>query len=375
MADERYCFLVEWYDGMASLIRRYHFMFYTRDNSVEMFDIKNNRLFLKRTKCDGVGLGHLYIGATLDLFSRQINFIDYGDDFTKQRLSQQKERTLGIIKPDAINKVGQILDAVFQSGFKVTKLKMCRLTRNEAFSFYQEHQSKTFFDTLINFMTSGPVVAFELMGTNAISQWRELIGPTDSAEARKSAPISLRARFGKDNTQNAIHGSDSVQSAAREVEFFFPSTMGPLRQNTAKYTDCTCCVIKPHAVAAGNAGKIISAIMDAGFEVSCMQMFHMEKANTEEFYEVYKGVAQEYNAMVMELTSGPCIALEVRAQNAPIAFREMTGPADPEIARHLRPRTLRALYGIDKVKNAVHCTDLPEDGLLEIEYFFKVLDR
>ncbi|WAR28669.1 NDK7-like protein [Mya arenaria] len=320
-ADERYCFLVEWYDGMASLIRRYHFMFYTRDNSVEMFDIKNNRLFLKRTKCDGVGLGHLYIGATLDLFSRQINFIDYGDDFTKQRLSQQKE------------------------------------------------------STLINFMTSGPVVAFELMGTNAISQWRELIGPTDSAEARKSAPISLRARFGKDNTQNAIHGSDSVQSAAREVEFFFPSTMGPLRQNTAKYTDCTCCVIKPHAVAAGNAGKIISAIMDAGFEVSCMQMFHMEKANTEEFYEVYKGVAQEYNAMVMELTSGPCIALEVRAQNAPIAFREMTGPADPEIARHLRPRTLRALYGIDKVKNAVHCTDLPEDGLLEIEYFFKVLDR
>lgn len=69
--------------------------------------------------------------------------------------------------------------------------------------------------------------------------------------------------------------------------------------------------------------------MEAGFEVSAIEMFHMEKANTEEFYEVYKGVVQEYNAMVMELTSGPCIALEIRAQNAATAFREMTGPADP----------------------------------------------
>ena len=79
----------------------------------------------------------------------------------------------------------------------------------------------------------------------------------------------------------------------------------------------------------GNGGKIISAIMEAGFEISAMQMFTMEKANAEEFYEVYKGVVQEYNAMVNELTAGPSLALEIRAQNAPIAFREMTGPADP----------------------------------------------
>ena len=69
--------------------------------------------------------------------------------------------------------------------------------------------------------------------------------------------------------------------------------------------------------------------MDAGFEITMVKMFHMDKANAEEFFEVYKGVVQEYNAMVLELTSGPCVVLEVRAQNAPIAFREMTGPADP----------------------------------------------
>ena len=69
--------------------------------------------------------------------------------------------------------------------------------------------------------------------------------------------------------------------------------------------------------------------MEAGFEVSAIEMFHMERANAEEFYEVYKGVVQEYNSMILEMTSGPCIALEVRAQNAPVAFREMSGPADP----------------------------------------------
>lgn len=68
------------------------------------------------------------------------------------------------------------------------------------------------------------------------------------------------------------------------------------------------------------------------------------------------------------------MALEIHATDAPRTFREFCGPADPEIARHLRPATLRALYGKNKVQNAVHCTDLPDDGILEVQYFFKILD-
>lgn len=373
-SDDRYCFIVEWYDELAALIRRYQFMYYNRDRSVEMFDIKNNRQFLKRTKAENLTLDKLYIGSTIDFFSRQINFVDYGDEFTRRKLCSKKERTCGIIKPDAMSKMGQILDAIFDSGLMVTKLKMCQLSRNEAFELYQEHQGKPFLDKLLNFITRGPVIAFELMGEGAVSKWRELLGPTDSALARQQAPTSLRARFGRDGTENACHGSDCLASAARELEFFFPSR-GPARRNTAKFNDCTCCIIKPHAVLAGQTGKIVSAITEAGFEIAMMEMFHLDKANAEEFYDVYKGVVQEYHSMVVELTSGPSIVLEVRAQNAPTAFREMAGPADPEIARHLRPRTLRALFGQDKVKNAVHCTDLPEDGLLEVEYFFKILSR
>ncbi|KAJ8310840.1 hypothetical protein KUTeg_012705 [Tegillarca granosa] len=372
--DEKYCFIVEWYDQHAAFIRRYQLFYYVRDGTIEMFDIKNHRSFLKKTKVDSVGLSDLYIGSTVNILSRQLNFVDYGDDYTRSRLSHKKERTLGVIKPDAFSKMGQVLDEVYKNGFMITQMKMCKLTRDEAFEFYQEHQGKPFLDNLLNFVTSGPVVAFELMGESCVSNWRQLLGPTDSSAARKEYPRSIRAMFGKDTTENACHGSDSIASGVRELEFFFPSK-GLGRQNTAKFTDCTCCIIKPHAVQAGNAGKIISKIMEAGFEISALQMFHMEKANAEEFYEVYKGVVQEYSSMVTELTSGPCIALEIRAQDAPKAFREMVGPSDPEIARHLRPRTLRAQFGVDKIRNAVHCTDLPEDGLLEVEYFFKVLDH
>ena len=95
----------------------------------------------------------------------------------------------------------------------------------------------------------------------------------------------------------------------------------------------------------GLAGQIINKILDAGFEVSAMQMFCMEKANAEEFYEVYKGVVQEYTPMVEELTCGPCIAMEIRASNVH-TFREMVGPADPvsnhaDIDTHIQSHTLR----------------------------------
>ena len=85
---------------------------------------------------------------------------------------------------------------------------------------------------------------------------------------------------------------------------------------------------------AGQAGAIISRIMQEGFEISAMSTFYLEKANAEDFLEVYKGVVSEYSSMVEELTSGPCIALEVRAQSAPEVFRKFVGPADP-VSVHL----------------------------------------
>ncbi|XP_060933497.1 nucleoside diphosphate kinase 7 [Limanda limanda] len=374
MQEERFAFNVEWYDPMAALLRLYQLFYYPKDGSVEMFDVKNQRIFLRRTIYDDLHQEDLFVGNRVSVLSRQLNLTDYGDLYTANKLGSKKERTLALIKPDVATKIGDVLEMIYSSNLIVTKAKMTKLTWKEAAEFYVEHQSKPIFNNLVQFATSGPVVAMELMGDEAISTWRKLVGPTDSAVARREAPQSARAQFGTDGVKNIGHGSDSLAAAAKELEFFFPSTIGHGPSNTALCTDCTCCIIKPHAISEGLTGKILNSISAAGFEISALQMFNVDRANAEEFYEIYKGVVTEYLSMVTQLCTGPCMVLEIRGTDAPQTFREFCGPADPEIARHLRPATLRALYGKDKVKNGVHCTDLPEDGVLEVQYFFKILD-
>lgn len=134
-------------------------------------------------------------------------------------------------------------------------------------------------------------------------------------------------------------------------------------------------IIKPHAVSGGVAGEIIQRIQREGFDISAMQMFTLDSANAADFLEVYRNVVPEYTGMVEALTVGPCIAMEIKSPQEEVvdAFRAFCGPADPELARVLRPNTLRALYGDSKVENAIHCTDLVEDGVLEVEFFFGIM--
>uniref|UniRef100_A0A8C9AYY1 Nucleoside diphosphate kinase homolog 7 n=1 Tax=Prolemur simus TaxID=1328070 RepID=A0A8C9AYY1_PROSS len=355
---ERFVFIAEWYDPNASLLRRFELLFYPGDGSVEMHDVKNHRTFLKRTKYDNLHLEDLFIGNKVNVFSRQLVLIDYGDQYTARQLGSRKEKTLALIKPDAVSKAGEIIEIINKAGFTITKLKM--MVISSKFIFY------LFCSELIQFITSGPIIAMEILRDDAICEWKRLLGPANSGLARTDASGSIRALFGTDGIRNAAHGPDSFASAAREMELFFPSSGGCGPANTAKFTDCTCCIVKPHAVSEGLLGKIVMAIRDAGFEISAMQMFNMDRVNVEEFYEVYKGVVSEYNEMVTEMYSGPCVAMEIQQNNLTKTFREFCGPADPEIARHLRPGTLRAIFGKTKIQNAVHCTDLPEDGLLEV---------
>mmetsp|Transcript_59306 Transcript_59306/g.95912 ORF Transcript_59306/g.95912 Transcript_59306/m.95912 type:complete len:375 (-) Transcript_59306:407-1531(-) len=370
-ADNRYAFLVEWLDPQAQLVRQYLLFFYSIDGTVEMDDIKNRRKFLRRCEYPGISFNDLYLGATVNVYSRELVVVDYGDEFTKGQLEQKKEKTLALIKPDAFLKVGKILNAVYKDGFRVGRMRSLHLSRGDAQEFYAEHRGKPFFDELTDFMSSGPIVAMELVADGAIQKWRKLIGPTNTFKAREEAPGCLRALFGTDGTRNACHGSDSPASSDRELNFYFNQ---PGRfPATARYNNCTLCLIKPHAVKAGMAGAIVDSIVEEGFEVSAVEMFNLTRVNSAEFLEVYKGVLPEYNLMVEELSGGPSIALEVRSEHAVQAIREVMGPHDPELARVLRPQTLRAKHGLDKVMNAVHCTDLVEDGQLEVEYFFRIL--
>lgn len=131
------------------------------------------------------------------------------------------ETTLNIIKPNAVRKnaIGKVIQTFEDNGLAVVALRMETLTREKAERFYAEHVGKPFFEGLIEFMTSGPAVAIALRGENAIAKVREIMGNTNP---EKAAPGTLRAELADNMTENAVHGSDSPQSAAREVAFFFP---------------------------------------------------------------------------------------------------------------------------------------------------------
>ncbi len=132
------------------------------------------------------------------------------------------ERTLSIIKPDAVakNVIGQIYARFEQAGLRIVAARMMHLSRQQAEGFYAVHKERPFFGDLVTFMISGPVMIQALEGENAISKNRDLMGATDPKKAAKG---TIRADFADSIDANAVHGSDSPQTAAAEIAYFFPA--------------------------------------------------------------------------------------------------------------------------------------------------------
>lgn len=130
------------------------------------------------------------------------------------------ERTLSIIKPDAVakNVIGEIIARFEKAGLRVVAARMLHLTREQAEAFYAVHKERPFFDELVDFMTSGPVLVQVLEGDDAVARNREVMGATDP---KKAAPGTIRADFAQEVTENAVHGSDSPDNARVELDFFF----------------------------------------------------------------------------------------------------------------------------------------------------------
>jgi len=144
--------------------------------------------------------------------------------------------------------------------------------------------------------------------------------------------------------------------------------------------------VKPHALKAGSLPAILDAVLSSrNFTVNAMKMCTLTKADASEFLEVYDGVMPTYKDMVVELCTGPAVALEVcfsgqqrnhsdeGSGGVVAAFRDFVGPWDVEMAKELRPDSIRAKYGVDRTKNAIHTSDLPEDGASECSYLFESL--
>ncbi len=132
----------------------------------------------------------------------------------------QNDFTFAIIKPNSVRtgKAGPILSMINEAGFEISALRMVRMTRAQAEEFYDIHKGKSFFDGLVDFMISGPIIVMILKHANAVEEYRKLIGATDPAKAE---PGTIRKLFAVSVQMNAVHGSDSNENAAREAGFFF----------------------------------------------------------------------------------------------------------------------------------------------------------
>ncbi|RHY30198.1 hypothetical protein DYB32_004545 [Aphanomyces invadans] len=168
-----------------------------------------------------------------------------------------------------------------------------------------------------------PTIVVEVVGESAVERLPLLVS-------------SLQSRFG---------GSEpgfEVAATAADVQRLHDQFVAKAWSSPATFTNCTCCVIQPHVLKEGQTGAVVDAILDSGLTITAMELFNLDRTSASEFLE---------------------------------RFREAAGPWDIDMAKELKPATIRARFGADRVHNAVHCTDLSEDGALESQYFFDILAR
>ncbi|KAM7542849.1 hypothetical protein Aperf_G00000010751 [Anoplocephala perfoliata] len=348
-----YSFTVEWFKDEAAQIESYRLNFFTCDNSVEMHDLKRNRLFLRRIRQPEIKLSDLYIGST-----------------------QNSWLGTARVTPSGVCNAGKHIANFENNDFKIINLKMINLSNVEVRKHFVEIGECKHIDKLTSVLSNGKLVVIELMRRDAHSTLTNIIYGSGVEEIDIFANSDLLIP-----TQNPT-------ASAKLAHILFSIPSNPLNQKILDIKDCTCAVIKPHAVQNGLVGVIWEAIKAGGYCIIAAQTFRLSRANASEFLEIYKGVLAEYPELINEFISGSCVALQIiqsggdfdatREPEDPDSvqqrFREFVGPMDPEIARFLKPDSIRAKYGVDLVRNAIHCTDLPDDVPLEVDYLFRILN-
>ena len=330
-------FITEWVDPQSGLIHALKLVYYPSSCEVELFRCsKPGGFFLKKT-ATSLDVCSLYVGNRVTLFGRNILIKDYFDELTREKFCA----TCAIIKPRAYHRIGEIMEAIQAfPGLSITKLEMVRISKESAELFVLGHPEAGY---LANLLTGDASVVMALSGEDAVGAWN-----------------ALGAQFG-----DLVHASASKSFAERELDYFFKEKQW---SSLAIGSFCSVCIVLPHAFAECG-GKIVSRILGLDLEISAMRL--QTVSNPSEFFQVYRGAIQHFTETCAALGAGMCLVMEVRsAQSVVETLRALVGPRDPELARQIRPQSLRAQFGVDKIRNAVHCTDLEENAVYESNYFF-----
>lgn len=337
-----FTFKLSWFEPMAGISREYVLSYFvapskgSRPNELSIYDVKFKKVFLKRVPYPSVTLSDLYKGSIVTIFSRQYEIAEYGDSKTRQTFEASRGRIVVALPPAAYPVFGLVLQEASNEQLSIANLK-----------------------TLSAGASSD--------GSEAIQMLVEFVGDDiEQAWERAENRVPGLAGLLQEPGGGVMAPNEKTASAFKSPD------------STATFDHCALCIIKPHAVKAGFTGTIIETLIQNNFQLTAAQVFHLTRVEAENFLEVYKGVVgnSEYSELTMDLASGPLVAVEVQGGPGCVSrLRELCGPHDVEIARALRPNTLRSRYGVNNVQNAVHCTDLEEDGALESQFFFDIVTR
>lgn len=351
--DQQLKFIVEWQEPCAAVPRQFLLTYYISDSTVSLFDYKRKKLFLRRTECSTLSFNNLSVGNTVVVLARDLLIKDYGDIFTKEQLHTKIERGFGGIQERGFKDLGNIFNLLRDANITVKKIKLINPSAVDKVHFQKwlGETSRKLIDE--NIVVGHNVILMELWGDRAVSKWNSICNSS---------------------IYDYMFGSSSFEMAIEELRILF-SENRPVHCNTVKMTNSVCCVIKPHILAAALIGDVLNFVLDLDFTISAIEMFYLTRKQADDFFQVYKEIFVYYSEMLDEIVSGPCIVLEISSSTSDThkRFRELIGPHDSQLAKQIRPTSLRAKFGANQVKNAVHCTDLQEDSKLELEYFFKLL--
>lgn len=344
--NEQWLFVVEWFDPQPQMKKQFLLKYFLEQHSVEMIDIKSKKVFLKKSPCPPeVTSSDFFVGGILLLYSRELTIVDFGDLTTRSKFATATQRVVAILPAEIYSQWGNAISD-FEEIFRLIKIRSY---------IFPDSVASSICDVLginarnVRALTAGTSLALVLDG-----------------EAGYDRVSDISARYG-----NTLF----VTTSGLQTNDLLGVFAAGFLSDTATLDSCTCVVIKPHAIKSKSTGKIINHIISQGYEISAMASRHLERVQAEEVLEVYKGVLPDFSDQVTQLCSGMCVAMEVRAERPVATFRATAGPWDIEFAKQLRPSSIRAIYGVDKVRNAVHCTDLESDGASECEYFLKLLDE
>ncbi|XP_021110227.1 thioredoxin domain-containing protein 3 isoform X3 [Heterocephalus glaber] len=284
-----------------------------------------------------------HISQFCDVEDDEANVTKFTDVFFpdfKIAKGKKLQRTLALLRPDLLEKQDDVLKVIKDEDFEILMERQIVLSEEEAKMLCKEYEKENYFEALIEKMTRSPSLALVLLRENCVQHWKELLGPRTVEKVSEYHAESLCAQFAMGNLPiNQLYGSDSMEAAERDIECFFPP-------------ENTLALIKPHVTREQRA-EILKLIKEEGFELTQMKDMLL---TPEQVGKIYFQITKKdfYKDIVEVLSEGQSLVMVLTKWNAIVSWRRLMGPVDPEEAKLLSPDSIRARFGINILKNAVH---------------------